>query len=374
MTADLTLFDHRVRVFGAPSRYIQGSGAIAWLGPAIKQLGTRALVVSDALVRDLLQEKIIHGLLAHEIDVQFLEFSGDLLEHTAAEIASGIRPGPEDVVLALGGGRAIDTGKALSEALGLPVVTMPTAASTDAPTSKNFVIYDENHILKQVRHLPRNPDFVIVDTEILLKAPRALFAAGIGDALAKYFEARACAAVNGRNMFQSAPTITALAVATQCLETLLSKGASALDDLGGGSPTKAFEDVVEATILMAGLGFENGGLSVAHALTRGLSRLEGATHAPHGFQVTYGLLVQLALEDVPVDRRMASLIRYAGLPTSLQDMLGRPATEADLAIIANGSIDVPHMRNFPHEITADALIHAMASVEQQSISDTATNP
>lgn len=74
MTADLTLFDHRVRVFGAPSRYIQGSGAIAWLGPAIKQLGTRALVVSDALVRDLLQEKIIHGLLAHEIDVQFLEF------------------------------------------------------------------------------------------------------------------------------------------------------------------------------------------------------------------------------------------------------------------------------------------------------------
>lgn len=366
MTVGLTFFDQSTRAFGSPSRYVQGAGAIRWLGPAIAGLGNRALVVSDATVWSLLSKEIEKTLNAQNIEVVFLEFSGDLLERTAHQIAAQVRPEADDVVLALGGGRAIDTGKALSELLNRPIVTVPTAASTDAPTSKNFVIYDEHHRLKEVRHLPRNPNFVIVDTEIVVKAPRALFAAGIGDALAKYHEAKACASANGRNMFQSSPTRTALAIAAECYGTLLSLGPAAFDALKGSKPTREFEDVVEATILMAGLGFENGGLSVAHALTRGLSQVEEAALSPHGYQVAYGLLVQLALENEVPEPRLVELMAHVGLPDSLREILGRNATPSDFATVADGSINVAHMQNFPKKITTDALIGAMRTVEQKS--------
>ncbi|NVK06708.1 MAG: glycerol dehydrogenase [Marivivens sp.] len=366
MTSGLTFFDQSVRAFGSPSRYVQGPGAIHWLGPAIAGLGDRALVVSDATVWSLLSKEIEKALNAQNIEVVFLEFSGDLLEQTAHQIAAQVRSEVGDVVLALGGGRAIDTGKALSELLNRPVVTVPTAASTDAPTSKNYVIYDECHRLKEVRHLPRNPAFVIVDTEILVKAPASLFAAGIGDALAKYHEARACASAKGRNMFHSSPTRTALAIAAECYSTLLSLGPAAFDALKGKKPTREFEDVVESTILMAGLGFENGGLSVAHALTRGLSQVEEAAFSPHGYQVAYGLLVQLALENEVPEPRLIELMSHVGLPASLREILGRDATPSDFAIVADGSINVTHMQNFPKKITTDALIDAMQSVEQNS--------
>lgn len=366
MTAGLIFFDQSVRAFGSPSRYVQGAGAIRWLGPAIADLGNRALVVSDAIVWGLLSKKIKKTLSAQNVEVMFLEFSGDLLEQTARQIAAQVHPQEDDVVLALGGGRAIDTGKALSELLNRPVVTVPTAASTDAPTSKNFVVYDENHRLKEVRHLPRNPDFIIVDTEILVKAPGPLFAAGIGDALAKYQEAKACASANGRNMFHGAPTRIALAIAAECYDILLSLGPAAFDALKGDKPTRDFEDVVEATILMAGLGFENGGLSVAHALTRGLSQLEEAAHSPHGYQVAYGLMVQLALENEAPEPRLVALMAHVGLPASLREILGREATPTDFVTVADGSINVAHMQNFPKKITTDVLIDAMKTVEQKS--------
>ena len=65
---------------------------------------------------------------------------------------------------------------------------------------------------------------------------------------------------------------------------------------GSGQPNAAFERVVEAALLMSGLGFESGGLSIAHAMTRGLSRVAGPREAVHGWQVAYGLLLQLVLE------------------------------------------------------------------------------
>ncbi|MGV8294067.1 glycerol dehydrogenase, partial [Pseudomonas aeruginosa] len=98
-------------------------------------------------------------------------------------------------------------------------------------------------------------------------------------------------------------------------------------------PTPAFERVVEAKILMSGLGFESGGLSIAHALTRGLPKIAGLASAPHGLQVAVGLLVQLDLE-ARQDGMLATLTQWyeqVGLPTTLAALGAAAPSDAELA-------------------------------------------
>jgi glycerol dehydrogenase len=74
----------------------------------------------------------------------------------------------------------------------VPVAIAPTIASTDAPCSALSVIYTDSGEFDRYLMLPHNPNMVIVDTKVVAGAPARLLAAGIGDALATWFEARAC--------------------------------------------------------------------------------------------------------------------------------------------------------------------------------------
>ena len=104
----------------------------------------------------------------------------------------------------------------------------------------------------------------------------------------------------GKTPFGTRPLHTAIVIADACYQTLRKHAADALEAVERREveATTRSKSVVEAAILMSGLGFENGGLSVAHSLTRGLVKARGAKEAVHGDQVAYGLLVQLAFEKV----------------------------------------------------------------------------
>jgi glycerol dehydrogenase len=236
-------------------------------------------------------------------------------------------------------------------------------ASTDAPTSKNYVLYDEAGMLVEVCHLPRNPDYVIVDTEIMARAPKVMFAAGLGDALSKGAEALACAEGRGTNMFLARPTRLGTAVARACHDTLMRHAMAAYDVAGTGRVTPDFDAAVEAMILMAGLGFENGGLSVPHALTRGLPLLPGGAKAAHGYQVAYGLVVHYALMGQPLPSDVQRVYRHVGLPETLHALTGHPATGAQMAEVVAATMPVRHMLNFPRVLTPQDLFDAMSAVE-----------
>src|SRR5690606_37271703 len=112
--------------------------------------------------------------------------------------------------------------------------------------------------------------------------------AGIGDALSKAFEVRACVEAGGRNFFEARPSRTALLLADACLETLRLHGEAAVRAVIDRKPDEAVEAVVEATVLMSGLAFESGGLSIAHALTRGFTAEPAFAKALHGELVGFG--------------------------------------------------------------------------------------
>lgn len=368
MASPLEIFSDRMAVFGAAGRYIQGRGVVDVVGPCAAQIGRKALLLSDQIVLAMLEARVRNSCDAVGVQVRSLRFDGKLGPGTAAALADRMEPGwLPDMVIAAGGGRVIDAGKALADRLGCTLITLPTAASTDAPTSKNYVLYDDDGLLVEVRHMARNPDFVIVDTEILASAPKPLFAAGLGDAVSKRAEAEACAAGRGTNMFLARPTRLGTFIAGKCHDCLMRHGVAAYDMAGSGRVTEDFEAAVEAMILMAGLGFENGGLSVPHALTRGLPLLPGGAKAQHGFQVAYGLVVHHALLGQALPPDLDQLYRHVGLPRSLRDLTGHPVTALQVESVVSATMPVRHMLNFPRDLTARHLAEAILAVEAQAV-------
>ena len=161
------------------------------------------------------------------------------------------------------------------------------------------MIYSDAGVVEGSRFYRKNPDLVLVDTQVIALSPPRLLVAGMGDALATWFEAKTCVAGHVKNMRGGLATQSALALAKLCYRTLLADGADALRAVQTQVVTPALERLVEANTLLSGLGFESAGLAAAHAIHNGLTTVS-ATHAYlHGEKVAFGLLTQLVLEGQP---------------------------------------------------------------------------
>lgn len=360
----------QVRAFGAAHRYYQGPGALGLAGALTAGLGRRPLLVADAVVAGLLREPLARSCAAQGMDLRWAEVRGDvtraMVQRLVADASADGRV--PDVVLAAGGGKGVDSGKAVSRELGARLVVLPTSASNDGPCSESFVYYDENHRMQSVEHLPRNPDLVIVDTALLVKAPRALLVSGIGDALCKRYEGEQARAAAGLNLFGGRSTLAAEQLSLACERVIREDAVGGLQALARGEPDAAFERLTEALVLLAGLAFENSGLSIAHSMTRGLTRVPAIALALHGQQVGYGLLVQFMLE-----RRspafMAEQLRFhrsVGLATSLRELGMAAPDRAVFACIAEGAMSAPHLRHFEQTLTNADFEGAMRRLEEIS--------
>src|SRR5690606_19881320 len=103
------------------------------------------------------------------------------------------------------------------------------------------------------------------------------------------------------NMAGAYPTDAAMALANLCYETLINEGLKAKLAVDKKVVTKSVEKVVEANTLLSGIGFESGGLAAAHAIHNGLTAIEETHQLYHGEKVAFGVLVQLVLENAPID-------------------------------------------------------------------------
>ena len=179
-------------IFGAPGRYIQGPDALDTLGRQAALFGRRAALVIDGPMHAILGARVEALCAASQVRTMPLIVEGDLTPGTIEALRAQAGRLDADMVVAVGGGKALDAGKAVARSLHCHLITVPTAASNDAPTSKNYVLYDADHNLLAVEHMLFNPTIVLVDTTIIASAPAAFFRAGLGDAVSKKFEAEQC--------------------------------------------------------------------------------------------------------------------------------------------------------------------------------------
>ncbi len=355
-----------MRVIGFPGRYVQGSGALGLLGNLVVEMGCRRpVVVSDDIVEMALGSLIPDALRRTGLPVERLRFGGECTYAVIAELSRQAAASGADVVVALGGGKTIDTAKGVARTLRARLVVAPTVASNDSPTSRLIVVYDESHRLVGVEYLTRNPDVVLVDTAVIVKAPVRFFRAGIGDAVSKRFEAAQCGAARGRNFFGGLPPQTARTMADRCYAVIRECGAASLAAVARHECTEDVENVIEATVLLSGLSFESGGLSIAHALLRGLTAIPSLSGALHGEMVAFGTLVQLVLEERSVAelREHLDLLANLGLPITLRD-LGQEALAAqELALVGDLTLKAPYIGNFQRRMSAGDVERAIIQAD-----------
>nr|WP_234822702.1 glycerol dehydrogenase [Palleronia aestuarii] len=343
-----------------PGRYIQAPELLSRLGSEVCSLGSHALCLLDGTLASRLEPLVYKGA-GSSLKVVCRTHGGECSE---TEIAASVKAGRDegvDLVIGVGGGKTLDTSKATAHELGVPVVIVPTIAASDAPCSALAVIYNEDGSVAYDRFLSRNPELVLVDTQIVAQAPARFLAAGIGDALATWYEAQSSLRADVPNCWGTHGAIVAHEIARLCRDVIFEHGAAALTDCDSNTVTPALEAVIEANILLSGAGFESGGVAGAHAIHHGLCELEDVHHHLHGEKVAIGVLAMLLIlgEDDEFEH-VRDFCKSVRLPVRLADVGIVEVTDEKLDRVGRRACkpgDI--MKNEPIEVTpgmvADAL-------------------
>mgnify|MGYP002708752881 FL=1 len=354
------------KILISPSKYLQGAGEMKNIGTYAAKCGKKALVLISQGGYRRIGTMIEESFAGSDCDVIFDYFNGECCESEINRLVAIVKEKGCDLVIGVGGGKIFDTAKAVAYYAEKPVFICPTIASTDAPCSALSVVYTEEGVFEKYLFLPANPNLVLMDTDIIVKSPVRLTVAGMGDALATYFEARACQRSGATSCAGGKTTEAAMALAKLCFDTLMEEGVKAKIALEAGVCTPAVEKVIEANTLLSGIGFESAGLAGAHAIHNGFTVLEECHHMYHGEKVAFGTLTQLVLENVPLDE-LEDIILWCievGLPVTLAELGAGNVTDDQLMEVAKTACaETDTLHNMPFEVTPETVFAAIKAAD-----------
>lgn len=347
----------------APACVLRGKNALAEAVDRIVSLGRRPLVVSGDGIHQLNQLLVLFDRA--ELEIATAKYTPDCCENSLDRLTESVTQHQADLIIGIGGGKCLDTAKLLAYRCKLPVVTVPTSGATCAAWTALSNIYSESGAFLCDVSLPKCPDLLVLDYGIVATAPQRTLVAGIGDAIAKWYEA----SVSSGHSNQTLP-IAAVQQARVLRDILFQKSAAALAQPGGAD----WQEVVDATVLLAGVIGGLGGAQcrtvAAHAVHNGLTHLPGSHHALHGEKVAYGILVQLRLEEMLQGNQLAATARQQlldfyteiGLPKTLADLGLNEITIAQLHQAATLACKPDSdLHRLPFAVTPEQLVAAMVS-------------
>lgn len=131
--------------------------------------------------------------------------------------------------------------------------------------------------------------------------------------------------------------------------------------------TKAVENVIEANTYLSGVGFESGGLAGAHAIHNGLTAIPETHSLYHGEKVAFGTLVQLVLENAPLEEleEVLEFCTEVGLPTTLADLgVENPTQEQLMEVAKLACADADTLHNMPFPVDADSVYAAILAADE----------
>ncbi len=347
----------------APARVVRGQQALQESIESILRLGQRPLLVGGAKSLNLSQLQLLfdHPQLA----IARSQYTPDCCESSLDRLITAVTEHQADVIIGVGGGKCLDTAKLLAHRCQLPVVTIPTSGATCAAWTALSNIYSADGAFLYDVSLPNCPDLLILDYGIVATAPQRTLVSGIGDAIAKWYEASVSSGHSSQTLL-----IAAVQQARVLRDILFQKSIAALQAPGG----EDWQEVVDATVLLAGVIGGLGGAQcrtvAAHAVHNGLTHLPGSHHALHGEKVAYGILVQLRLEEMLQGNQLAATARQQlldfytaiGLPKTLADLGLNEITLAQLHHAATLACQPDSdLHRLPFSVVPEQLVAAMVS-------------
>jgi alcohol dehydrogenase class IV len=269
--------------FATAGRIIAGAGRTAELPQLLAGLGSRLLVCTGA---DTSRHA---GLLAGlGLPAAVVTVAGEPTVELARTAAAAAREHAADVVVAIGGGSVIDTGKAVAmllanggdpldylEVIGagraitrpaVPCVAVPTTAGTGAEVTANAVLASPAHQVKaSLRSRLMIPSVALIDPQLTVSCPAAVTAASGLDALTQCLEPLVCV--------RASPLTDGLA-----REGLRRAGAGLRAAYADGSDLQARTDMAICSLL-GGMALANAKLGAVHGLA---GVIGGTAEVPHG--------------------------------------------------------------------------------------------
>ena len=268
-----------------------------------------------------------------------------------------------DMIFAVGGGKAIDTCKVLAQETNRPFFTFPTIASTCASCTSLGIIYHPDGSLREYSFSKVPPKHIFINTQIIAEAPDIYLWAGMGDTMAKYYEAT----TSSRGYTPAHSDAMGVTLSSMCAAPVLRWGQKALDDCKANTVTEELTEIILAIIVSTGfvsnflhIDFTSG---MAHAVYNGFTVLPSTEHPGHlhGEVVAYGSLVLLTANKQYEEReKLFRFSRSIGLPTCLADV---HATTDDLEKITTKALAGIDLRVWPYPVNAQTLIDAIMDLE-----------
>lgn len=354
----------RIKLMRAPLKYVQGEHALLQFFSEVKDLGKRFLFICSNSGHKNCHDDIENSFNNTDTYRQYEVFGGISSVGEIEKMRGIVKENQIEVVVGVGGGSAIDTAKATAFYENVPVVIIPTVCATDAPCTGLSVIYNDDGTFNSYLFYPRNPEAVLVDTGVIANAPAKFLVAGMGDALATYFEARACVRTDAPSLENGGVSRSATALCKLCYETLKEYGAQAKLACEQKLLTPALEAVIEANTYLSGVGADNGGLAVAHSVYNGFTALQECDHTMHGSIVAFGTITQLILEAAPKQevQEVMDFCYSVGLPLTLKEL---GVTDIDRVKIAAEKACAPGetIHNMVGDVTAEQLYNALLTAD-----------
>ncbi len=357
----------------SPETVIRGNDAWEKALPQIVNLTKSPLILGRSLKTNDIRNKIFSDLKNQDLNVNTANLQFDCCYEDISKIKNIILNKNHDSVIAAGGGKVLDSGKYIAECLNIPCITIPLSASTCAGWTALSNIYTKNgQFIKDVS-LKSCPKLLVYDHQFIQTAPSRTLASGIADALAKWYESSITSSTVDDGLVQQAIQISRV-----LRDQLLIDGEKAFK--AQFENNSSWRNTIEACGLTAGLvggiGGEKCRTAAAHAIHNAITQIITPNKFLHGEIVGVGLLLQLRLEEIKNNNKLAELsikqllvlMKELKLPTTISELGINVFENQYLEKIADFSCrDKSEIHFLPFKITREDIIEVIADFEQPKI-------
>ena len=357
----------------SPETIYRGSYAWEKSLPQITKLTKSPLILGRGINTKNIRNKIFIDLKNYNLNVNFADLHYDCCYEDISRVKNLILNNNHDSVIAAGGGKVLDSGKYIADCLNIPCITVPLSASTCAGWTALSNIYTKNGQFIEDVALRSCPKILVYDHNFIQTAPSRTLASGVADALAKWYESSITSSTIDDGLVQQA-----IQVSRVLRDQLLIDGKKAYKSKFENN--LSWRNTIEACGLTAGLvggiGGEKCRTAAAHAIHNAITQIISPNKFLHGEIVGVGLLLQLKLEEMKNNNKLADqsikqllvLMKELNLPTTIGQLGINVFENNNLEKIAEFTCrEKSEIHFLPFQIHKQDIVDVITNFEQQKI-------